>query len=187
MSNDVDLKMAENYYRIGREKADRAIKEFIKDCKLIVHGGKSVNAFLPDWLERETKDWDVFAKKDAEKYAKELEEKLDKRYGEDFFAVESAVHEGTYRIRNKVTGDVVADITLQDKAVDFKSVGGIRYATLEYHENKIAKDLDDPEKEFRHRKDTETLQRIQIYKKVKRHKDKKGRDNATRISGVRGR
>lgn len=187
MNNANELEKAEAYYRAGGGKADRAIREFIKECKLIVHGGQAINAYLPEWLERETKDWDMFAKKDAEKYALELEAKLDKRYGGDYFAVEPAMHEGTYRVRNKVTGDVVADITLQDKKVDFKNVRGINYATLEYHEDKIKETLENPEAQFRRRKDVETLQRIKIHKKNKaRRKPRRSGDNYPFMSSMRG-
>jgi len=182
-----DLEKAEAYYRIGGDKADRAIKEFIKECKLVVHGGKAINAYLPDWLERDTRDWDMFAKGDAEKYAVELEQKLDKRYGGDYFVVETAVHPGTYRIRNKITGDVVADITLQDKKVDFNNIRGINYATLEYHEDKIKETLANPEASYRRRKDTDTLQRIKIFKKNKpRRKPKRRGDNYPFMGSMRG-
>lgn len=188
--NNAELEIAEKYYRTGHEPAERAIKKFVKDCGLVVHGGKALNAHLPEWLDRETKDWDVFAKKDAGEYASELEKKLDKRYGGDYFLVEAGVHPGTYRVRNKVTGDVVADITLQKKEIDFKNIQGINYATLEYHEDKIKETLANPDVKYRHKRDAATLQRIKLFRATKgrRPKSKKRRshkDNTTYLGGMR--
>jgi len=177
-----DLEKAEQFYRQDTAPAHNAIREFIKDSPMIVHGGRAINAQLPDWLDRETKDWDIFTKSDAESRALELEGKLDKRYGGDFFSVEPAVHPDTFRVRMKVTGDVIADITLKEKRVAFRNIEGINYATLGYHERRIRQTLVDPEKAFRHRKDSETLQRIKIFKRVSR----KAGGRRRIVSGVPG-
>jgi hypothetical protein len=84
--------------------------------------------------------------------------------------VEAAVHPGTFRIRNKVTGEVVADITLQERQVTFQSLRHIKYATLADQEQHILETLGDPSASFRHRKDTEALQRIRLFKQHKKRK-----------------
>ena len=180
------LKKAETYYRKGEELAERAILSFLRDSPLIVHGGRATNAYLPPWLDRETQDWDIFTPSNAKKQAEELERKLDKRYDGDYFGTEPALHPGTFRIRNKVTGDVIADITLSDRTIAFKKIKGINYATLDYHEDHILETLDNPETAFRHKKDSETLQRIKIYRKMKKRRVQRRRrdDDYLSLSGI---
>ncbi len=171
----VPLAKAASYYKRGIEPANRAIQSFLYDSPLIVHGSRAINAWLPSWLDRETKDWDILAKTDVEKLARILERKLDNRYGGDYFAVEAAVHPGTFRIRNKVTGEVIADLTLQERQVTFQSLRHIKYATLLDQENHILETLNDPSAAYRHRKDTEALQRIRLFKKIKKRKARQRR------------
>lgn len=176
------LKKAETYYRKGEELANKAVLSFLRDSPLIVHGGQAINAYLPPWLDKETQDWDIFAPGNAKKQAEELEKKLDKRYGGDYFGTEPALHPGTFRIRNKVTGDVIADITLKEGEIEFKKIKGINYATLDYHEEHILGMLDNPETAFRHKKDSETLQRIKIFKKAKKRRARKQRQDNDYLS-----
>ncbi len=186
-----NLKEAAKYYSKGEEPANKALKTFLEDSPLIVHGGQALNAQLPSWLDKETKDWDIFAPKNAEKQAKELEKKLDKRYGADYFAVKTGKHPGTFRVYNKITGEVIADITLAEKTVEFKKIKDINYATLDYHEDHILDTLDDPTASFRHDKDRETLQRIQIHKRGMKPRKSKFRRTAkkytppTSLGGIR--
>jgi hypothetical protein len=52
-------------------------------------------------LDKDTKDWDIVASTtDSKTLAEKLERMLDKHYGGDFFGVEPAIHEGTFRIRS---------------------------------------------------------------------------------------
>jgi len=172
IGNDIPVGV-EAYYRKGETPEKQVIISFLKDSPLIVHGGKATNAQLPAWLERATRDWDIFVPDKAEEYAMELEQKLDKRYGGDYFAVESAKHPGTFRVRSRVTGQVVADITLPDKMIAFREIQGINYATLGYHEAKIKESLADPDQAFRAKKDIDTLQRIRVYKLTKKRRPKR--------------
>ena len=181
---DIDIKLLEQYYRRKPAALDNVVLAFLKDSRhprMIVHGAKAINAILPSWLDKETKDWDIFAKDNAEGLAKSLEQKLDDRYGGDFFAVEPAQHLGTFRVRSKVTGDIVADITLQDKVVSFRRIGGVNYVTLQYQKDKASSMLADPTSGFRHKKDRDTLQRIAVHGRSKRRKlkDKKAADSLT--------
>lgn len=169
-----DIRKAELYYRKGNDPANRAIRKFLRDTDMIVHGGQAINAYLPDWLERETKDWDIFTPENAEERAAVLEKKLDHHYGGDFFGVETAKHPGTFRVRNKITGEVIADITILDRKVDAENIRGINYATLEYHEEHIRNTIDDPAVAFRRKKDLDTLQRITIYKEGKKRRTPTG-------------
>lgn len=167
--NNDELKIVAHYYRQGIEPANKVIEKLLRDSSMIVHGGKAINAYLPKWLDRATEDWDVFSE-DAEDKAQTLEMLLDERYGGDYFKVEPALHMGTYRVKSKVTGRVIADITFPERKIKFHKIKGINYASLEYHERKIERVLADPEIAFRHSKDRDALQRIRIYKLMKKQK-----------------
>jgi len=163
----------ESYYKREPEATEKAILAFLRDSRnphMVVYGAKALNAHLPDWLDKETKDWDIFTAGSAEEMAGQLERKLDKRYGGDFFSVEPALHPGTFRIRSKVTGAIAADVSLKDKEVEFKRIEGINYATLDWLENEATRLVNDPETAFRRSKDRDTLQRIRVFRGHKRRK-----------------
>jgi len=177
MANEKEL---EKYYRKEPESTEKAIKAFLRDSRnpdMVVFGGQAINAYLPDWLERDTKDWDILTEKNAKELASKLEAKLDKHYGGDYFGVEPAVHEGTYRIKSKITGEAVADISLKEKEISFKRMQGINYASLEFLENEAERITKDPESAYRHKKDNDTLQRIKVYKKLKKKTKRRSYDN----------
>lgn len=175
MKSKVTLTEAEKYYKKDKQGklADKVIMKEIKGTNAIVYGARSVNAVLPPYLRKHTEDWDIYVNDSPEEVAKKMEEALDDRYGGDFFVVEPAKHENTYKIKSKVTGRGVADITLRESEVDKKVIGGINYAVLDYQVFRIKKVLANEENQFRHKKDRETLQRIKIYKKKMAEKKKK--------------
>jgi len=165
----------ESYYRKEPETTKKAILAFLRDSQnpeMIVFGSQALNAHFPPWLDKETKDWDVVAnvssKESSEKLAHQLEQKLDRHYGGDFFGVEPAIHEGTFRIRSKVTGVVVADVSLKDREIKFKRIQGINYASLEWLEWEAERLIASPDAEFRRAKDKDNLQRIKVYKRLKK-------------------
>jgi len=161
----------ESYYRREPKATNKAILAFLRDSsnpQMIVFGTKAINAYLPDWLDKETKDWDVVSVGDSKKLADKLEGMLDRQYGNDFFSVESAIHPGTFRIRSKVTGVVVADISLKDRNIDFKRIKGVNYATLDWLEKEAERLIADPEAKFRRPKDTDTLRRIRVHRTHKK-------------------
>ena len=162
-----DLDKAEKYYRIGRSPIDTTIESKLVSSDLIVHGGRAINVQLPNWLDKATEDWDLFSSTPRET-AEKLEKLLDEHYGGDFFRIIPAKHEGTFRIVNNVTLKGVADITLPKKKIDYITEDGINYATLEHHVERIKKTLTDPTKKFRWKKDKETLQRIRVFKRLKK-------------------
>lgn len=161
----------ENYYRKDPEATNKAILSFLRDARnpdMIVFGSQALNAHLPDWLDKETKDWDVVSVGDPKKLAGKLEQMLDKRYGGDFFGVEPAIHPGTFRIRSKVTGVVVADISLKDREISFNRIKGINYASLDWLESEAERLIASPDAEFRRSKDMDNLQRIRVFKRHKK-------------------
>lgn len=171
MTDSFSDKELEKYYRKEPRATEKAILAFLHDTRnphMIVFGAKAVNAHLPEWLDKETKDWDVVSVGDAKGLADKLESMLDQRYGGDYFGVEPAIHPGTFRIKSKVTGVVVADISLKDREIAFKRVKGVNYATLGWLEEEAERLVNDPDAKFRRSKDTDTLQRIRVFRKSRR-------------------
>ena len=171
MTDKLPTNVLEGYYRKEPVATEKAILSFLRDSRnpqMIVYGAKAVNAHLPDWLDKETGDWDIYSETDPKKLAGKLEAKLDEHYGGNFFRIEPAIHPGTFRIKSNVTGRVVADVSLKDKTVTFKRIAGINYASLNWLEKDAIRMVNDPDTKFRRSKDIDTLQRIQVFKKTKR-------------------
>jgi len=163
-SNELELEQAKRYYKMGPEPIDSTIKEFLRGKpKAIVHGARATNAQLPSHLDKHTDDWDIFVMGEAESAAKTLESLLDERYEGNYFEVKAAKHLGTFKVVSRVTKKEVADLTVPDRHIDFRTLNGINVASLDYHVRHIKETLQDPEAAFRHDKDKETLQRIRIH------------------------
>lgn len=180
------LKKAEKFYKLSPQTTDKAILARLKaNDKLIVHGGRAINAYLPDWLDKATEDWDIFSVT-PRITAKKLEEVLEKKYKGNYFTVKPAKHKGTFRVKSIVTKRTVADITLPEREIEYKEVDGVNYATLDYHVKQIKRTSAVPEYSFRHSKDKETLQRIRIYKRLHPRKSKtKGIKVMSKVGVVR--
>jgi hypothetical protein len=185
MENDLTIKELARYYRNEPVATNKAIMQFLRDSRpdTIVFGARAVNARLPEWLERETQDWDILSRKDAKDMAVRLEKVLDKRYGGDFFIVDPAKHEGTFKVRSRVTRLGVADISPREGRVDFDVIKGINYTSLEFQEKEAKRILEDPEFTYRHGKDRDTLQRIQVFRSTKGKRRASGRGRSVYIDG----
>jgi len=130
--------------------------------KHIIHGARAINAQVSVPLRKHTEDYDIYTKK-AKKEALEMEKKLDKKFGGDYFRTEQAKHKNTWKVKSNVTNKTVVDYTGQGKKPTSKNILGNRYATLKAIKSKIHKTLRDEAQEFRHDKDRETLQRIKLH------------------------
>ncbi len=184
------------YYRNEPTATQEVVKMFLKECgdevkgkgnptDSIVYGTHALNAYMPSWLDRETKDWDILIKEDPEKAAKELERLLDKRYRGDFFSVTPAKHPGTFKIRSRVTGDEVADLTLNERTDEYNRIRGIAYVPLSVIEEDAKRILEDPDYGFRHKKDRDTLQRIKLYRLYKKRTNKRNeKEKRTKNSAI---
>ena len=159
------LEHARIYYLKSPELTDAVIKKFLEDNeKVILHGGKAINAFLPTHLDRPTEDWDVLTSEDPKAVAEQLEHLLDTRYEGNYFKVLPSRHVGTYKIISIVTQRPIADISIAEGPIPSEVLNGINVATLDHHVSRIKDTLADPNKKFRWRKDTEALQRINIHR-----------------------
>jgi hypothetical protein len=183
----VNLEKAERYYK-DKNKEDKIKKVILDNAKKkghILHGQRALNSFFPPHLDRRTDDWDLFS--DAPlRTAQKVEKRLDKRFGGDFFRVEKAKNPTTYKVRSNVTEKTVADYTDPQEDIPFVTRNGVRHATISHHKERIRETLADKQKEFRHKKDRETLQRIKIFEKTRKQKRKQPKsflDNLPRLRG----
>ena len=160
-----NLDKVERFHRMkGRIK--EVILRTIRE-KEIIHGEQAVAVRLPSHLQRHTRDYDVFSdtpKKDAI----EAEEELDEEFGGDFFEVTPAEHPGTHKVRSKIDGRTYADFSEHpEKEVPSEVVQGKNYVTLAFIKKRLRAILKEKEKEFRHAKDRDTLNRIKIYERIR--------------------
>jgi len=173
----ITVKEATKFYKKDNrgKLSDKVIMKELKGSEAVVYGARSVNAFVPAYLKKHTEDWDIYVADDAKTVAGKIEKALDKRYGSNFFSVEPAKHEGTYKVKSRVTGRTVADITIKEDEVKHRKVGGINYTTLDFQAEKLKKALEREDAKFRHERDKETLQRINVYKSMQPKKKVKKR------------
>lgn len=154
------------YLQASTGEKDYIVRQMLSsDPPRVVYGGKAVNIQLPDYLRGATKDWDIYCH-DAEQTAYKLEKRLDQAFGGDYFRVQPAKHEGTFKVVSKVTGNAVADISIPSKTISYHTIEGIRYATLDEQVTNIKRILTEPESRFRWPKDREVLQRIELFRKL---------------------
>ena len=161
----VSVKKAEHYHK-NRRKIPETIRSKI-DKHEIVYGARALNKRFPPFLDKYTEDYDIYTpypKRDAQ----ETERALDKKFGGDYFSVEPAYHEGTYRVRSNVDGVVSADYTKPKEKIPYDVIDGIKYVKLSYVKKTANKTLNDPNAAYRHAKDADVINRIKIYEKMKR-------------------
>lgn len=157
----MSLKKTESYLRRRKKFEDKTIINQIKKRKAIVYGSKSVNKQLPSHLRTKEGDYDIFTKK-PKKFSRVLEKKLDKKARGNFYETEPAIYEGTYKIKRRLSGVNVADVSKTPKKIGTISRNGITYANLQFQKGQIKKSLSDPESKFRHKKDKFTRTRIKL-------------------------
>lgn len=161
-----NISKAERFYRTadGGKTTDAVIEQFLNENEAIVFGARATNRHLPAHLDKPTVDWDLLTRKDPTVIARVVEKALDRRFGGNFFFVEPALHPGTFKVKSVVTGATAVDISGLDEIVPNVEVKGINYATLDHQVKNIKRSLADPASSFRHNKDRETLQRIDIFR-----------------------
>lgn len=159
-----NLEKVERFHRL-KERIEEIVRRTIKKDE-IIHGERAVEVRVPPYLRRHTRDYDVFSetpKKDAE----EAEQELDEEFRGDFFEVIPAEHPGTFKVKSKIDGRTYADFSEKEENVPIESIQGNNYATLEFVKKKLRRILKDKTKEFRHKKDQDTLNRIRIYEQAR--------------------
>jgi len=159
------LKKVETFHR-KKKNIPKVVRRTIGN-KEIIYGARALNKRFPPHLDRHTTDFDVFSptpKKDAI----QTEKALDKHFGGDYFEVKPAQHPGTFKVVSKINEEGYADYTKPEEKIPSEKIGGKRYVKLSYVKQHIKKTLKDPEAKYRHAKDRDALNRIQIYEKIKK-------------------
>ncbi len=134
----------------------------------IIHGGKAQNAQLPRFLERKTKDYDIFVRF-PNKRAKALEMKLDKLFRGNFFHVKKGKSKilPVSKIKSNITDETIVDFARPNRKVPTKVISGIRVATLRDQKQRSLRNLTDPQARFRRDKDLDLLKRIKAFEKIR--------------------
>lgn len=147
-----------------------------KKNKEVVYGARALKKRIGYLgLGRATTDWDLYSRRPL-KSAKELDRTLDKSSGGNYYYVKPAVHQGTYRVKDKGpdcksnTDDDrnVADYTVRKKGLRTSESGGVNYVLL----SEIVKDrrraLAQKRYAFRHEKDKYDLALIREYQQKRK-------------------
>jgi len=151
----------------NKPERERTIHNQVRKNNSIIYGGRSIMKQLPFFMRRPTEDYDIYTKK-PKKNAVELEKKLDRQAGMDYFYVKPALYPGTFKVMNRgkdlkdPRDDVgVADFTkMPVPKPKTKRIEGIRYSLLSQEKKNKLKALRDPEYKFRHEKDRGDYKRM---------------------------
>ena len=148
---------------------NKIILGIVKKEKDIVYGARSIQR-QTGIVSRPTSDWDIFSNK-PKSSAEKTEHALDKSAGKNLYYTKPAIHAGTYKVEfvgkdmKKGTKDDVgiADFTTMPKPKPATiNLGGILYRKLSGEKKAKMKALKDPTQEFRHAKDQEDFNRIEL-------------------------
>lgn len=153
------LKQTEIYYR-KKPGINKVVLSKINNQE-IIHGNYAINKQVAPFLRVQTKDIDVYSPQ-AKGDAKRTEKALDKYMGFNAFLVKPAKHNGTVKIKSRITGATIADYTQPKEKIPYKKIQGFKYATLAFLKKRAKAITEDPEFEFRHDKDRDTYNRISI-------------------------
>lgn len=159
----VSTKKAERYYK-NKRNVNKVIRQHAKTHNVTVYGNRAINSHLPRYLDKHTDDWDFFSST-PRRHAHQVERRLDKRFGGDYFRVEPAQHPGTFKVRNNITNEGVADYTKPNQRIPSTRKEGMKVAKLSWIKKQKKETLLNPSSQFRHAKDEETLTRIRVYEK----------------------
>lgn len=153
---------------------DDVIKQQAKKRKEIVYGSQSVALQLGPFA-RPPGDWDLLSSNPLQS-ARLIEKKLDKRAGGDYYYTKASdYHKGTYKVRevgldNKrgtEDDEPVADYTRPSRRYQTKNVGGLRVVALGETVQDKLRSVQDKTFAYRREKDSEDLNRIKFFKKLK--------------------
>ncbi|KKN11199.1 hypothetical protein LCGC14_1029030 [marine sediment metagenome] len=156
------LEKVEKFHRLKNRIANIVLRT-IGD-KEIIHGEQAVAVRLPQHLQRQTRDIDVFSET-PKVDAIEAEQELDEAFGGNFFEVTQAEHPGTHKVRSRINGRTYADFSEKEGKIPSERIQGNNYVTMQFIKKRLRAILRDKEKEFRHQKDRDTLNRIAIHEK----------------------
>lgn len=156
-------------YYLNEGNIERSIKKNIMKEKGIIYGAQSIKKQIPLFARR-TEDYDVFVK-NPRRVANKVEKEVESFSPGDNFFVKKGVNPGTWKLKHKgadmkkeTQDDIsVADFTLMPRpAPKFKVFQGIRYRVISQEIAAKKKILRDKQFAFRHKKDREDLNRLNL-------------------------
>lgn len=157
-------------FKRNRPIVNRVVRGFLGKNKIgIVHGARSTNEQLPRMLQRKTIDWDIFVKRPQAR-ARQLERKLDKKFGGDFFHVKKGMGSPgveVWKIKSNVTEEGFVDFANTKRNVPSIPKRGVQLATLNDQKRIAQQNIRNPELKFRREKDLDLIRRINKFQKIK--------------------
>ncbi len=138
---------------------DNIVLKNVKKNDQIIFGARAINAQISPLFRRPTKDFDIIAKR-PRKSAMQLERKLDRRFGGDFFLTKPAQFPGTWKVKSKFKGPTIADFSGPKKGTKIVVIKGIKYRSLSQQTQDKLQSVRNPEFAFRRDKDLDDLNRI---------------------------
>lgn len=130
----------------------------------IIHGAMAYNYQSPDFLKKETKDFDILTNKPkyhADKVAKEIRRLVNKEV-----VVSKGVHKGTYKI--KINNQTIVDYTQLKREPKTINSWGNRLKSIKSIKRNVQRLVKNPRAEFRRTKDLDTLSRIKEIERLER-------------------
>lgn len=159
----------------GFFKRHDIIKKQVRKDKNTVYGARAIQRQI-GIFSRQTDDWDIYSRT-PRKSADKLQKSLDKESRGDFFySTPSKHHKGTHKVyfagydmKKNTPDDVgIADFSRPERKIRTIKVEGIKYAHVSESIKDKRKSLKSKEFEFRHKKDREDLNRIQLSRRIGR-------------------
>lgn len=160
---------------MGERERKKILFNQVKKNKSIIYGAQSIMKQLPFYLRRKTEDYDIYSKSPM-KSARQLEKKLDKQIGFDYYYVKKAMHKGTVKVMHR--GHDLKDSRDDSNIADFSSmprpkpktivINKVSYSRLRQESRNKKASLKDKQYKFRWKKDSEDLKRMKLRKIYKK-------------------
>jgi hypothetical protein len=158
----------EEFFKRNKNLVNRFVRQRLAKTKRVVHGSRAQNVQMPRFLNRPTRDWDIFAK-NPKKAAVEMEKLLDKKFKGDFFRIKKGITKKlkVNKVVSTVTGKGFVDFSIPDRVVPTKFIRKIKFATLRDQKDKALDNISNPSKLFRREKDKDFIKRLRKFEKLR--------------------
>lgn len=156
---------------LNRGNINREIEAEIRRRKGIIYGARSIQKQIGGIYARGTEDYDVFVN-NPRQAAVATERKIERFTPKDEFFVKKGINPGTWKLKHKgadglaeTQDDIgIADFTFTPRpSPRFNVIDGLRYRKLREEAQAKKMSLADKRFAFRHKKDREDLERINLF------------------------
>ncbi len=154
------------FFERNKRIVNRVVRGRLAKTKRVVHGTRATNAQLPRFLNKKTRDWDIFAK-NPKKAAMDMEKALDKKFGGDFFKVKKGITQKlkVHKVVSTINEKGFVDYSVPDRFIPTISKRSIKFATLKDQVDRAKQSIQLPTTKFRREKDLDLLRRVKIFEK----------------------